>query len=127
MYFYENERFQALWRLFEEYCMYSEKSPIKFFVDHNRSWYEKIAWACLIVCSIICCGYLIRETWNKRMGHPITLKYDDKLSPMSSIPFPTVTICPSSAVAAKRFNITAFRTKYDKNWPHSLYNMTNEE
>ncbi|XP_031622961.1 pickpocket protein 28-like [Contarinia nasturtii] len=67
------------------------------------------------------------DIWQKRAHHPVTVTFDDKHTTVASIPFPAVTICPSTRVSMKKINLTDFYEKYHDNWPDSFENATIEE
>lgn len=79
-----------------------------------------------MVLSFSVCAYLIAELCEKRSKYPTTVVYDDKISTISSIPFPAITICPPVRITSSQFNLTHFIDKYKGNWPEAISNMTSD-
>lgn len=119
--------FQALWAIYKAFCLNSGNAKLKLFGEQNHHWCAKVWWFCLIALLLFICISLMTSSWHTHTQNPITLVLADKLSTVSSIPFPAVTICPAIKISAKQFNITAFKMKYAINWPNSLKNITSDE
>lgn len=65
---------------------------------------------------------MIKTTWFDWQEKPTTLNIIED-SPISSIPFPTVTICPATKVIKDKFNIDE---KFMTPW-HLVPNLTDRE
>lgn len=52
------------------------------------------------------CAHLIYQTWNKWNYNPVIVSFDDKMTSISEIPFPAITICPESKTNPSKFNYT---------------------
>lgn len=87
----------------------------------------RIWWIMAIVLSIYLCSttiYGLKRKWNES---PVIISYDAKLLPISTIPFPAMTICPVTRISAKKFNFTkTYRTLFKLD-NHDTPNVTNEE
>lgn len=62
----------------------------KYVVQFCRIW-----WICSFTLSMILCVIIIANIWRTRENHPVIVSFDDKYSPISTIPFPAITICTS--------------------------------
>lgn len=118
---------QTCWSAIEKRCKDGGISSLKYFGDRNRHWLERLWWFCLVIVSIFVCCYFMVEINRRRSSHPVSVVFDDKISTIDSIPFPAVTVCPATKIAASQLNITAFSRKYSANWPKSFENATHDE
>lgn len=50
---------------------------------------------------------MIHKLWYKWRSSPILVSFDEKLTPITEIPFPAITICPEMKSDAQLFNFTA--------------------
>lgn len=62
----------------------------KYLFQFCRIW-----WICSFTLSMILCIIIIANIWRTRENHPVIVSFDDKYSPISTIPFPAITICTS--------------------------------
>ena len=64
-----------------------------YLIDSTLSIFEKIIWVFVLLLAI---GTAIWLSWTNLMGYkyPFETNVDDLNSPISEIPFPTVTVCP---------------------------------
>lgn len=81
-------------RIFSEYCSNASVHGVRYFTERKRHWTEKCWWIIAIGLSVWFCGTLIRNVWIKWRDNPVTMTMNEKQIPISTIPFPTVTICP---------------------------------
>ncbi|VEN46107.1 unnamed protein product [Callosobruchus maculatus] len=63
-------------------------------------------WAVLILVAIIICCLLISRILIRFMSTPIIVSFSTKESPINSVPFPAVTICPVTKAQKSVFNFT---------------------
>lgn len=52
------------------------------------------------------CGMLIRNVWIKWRDNPVTMAMNEKQLPISTIPFPMITICPEIKTYKEKLDIT---------------------
>lgn len=68
----------------------------------------RLWWLMAFGVSVWLCAASIHNIWMKWQHNPTTITLTDKqFVPISTIPFPTVTICPESKAHAQKLNITA--------------------
>lgn len=120
-------KLQTFWRAIEKRCKDGGISSLKYFADRNRHWLERFCWFCLVIVSLFVCCYLMVELYRRRSRQPVSVVFDDKISTIDSIPFPAVTVCPATKIAASQLNITEFSRKYSANWPKSFENASHDE
>lgn len=59
-----------------------------------------------IALSVWFCGSLIENVWVKWCNDPVKMTMAEKPSPISLIPFPTVTICPETKTYKSKLDLT---------------------
>lgn len=60
-----------------------------FCLCHNH----RVWWVIAFILSMILCIFAIASIWRTWNQHPVTVTFDDKITSISSIPFPAFTIC----------------------------------
>lgn len=76
--------------------------------------------------SVLGCGKLIINVWNKWDQSPVIVSFAEKSTPIWEIPFPAVTICPETKAKQSVFNFTeAYHNMLDAN--QMLTNLTDED
>ncbi|XP_055840673.1 pickpocket protein 28-like [Episyrphus balteatus] len=68
------------------------------------------------------CYHLINNIWYQRQNNPVIVTFNEKLTPVWDIPFPSVTICPETKSHMNIFNYTKVYHKV-----MALQNITEEE
>lgn len=68
-------------------------------------------WILIFILTSCTCIILTWKTWYKWNNHPVIISFNNKISPISVIPFPAVTICPESKISRAKFNVTKFVTE----------------
>lgn len=71
---------------------------VNYFGDRRRHWIERVFWIIVFLVSMSACIYTVHKTYTKWQKSPIIVTHDDKLTAISEIPFPAVTVCPSAKV-----------------------------
>jgi acid-sensing ion channel, other len=96
-------------RTTKTFCVeYSDNSSIhgfRYLTEENRSLFEKIWWAIVILISFVLCGQLISELYSKWTESPVIVSFSEKATPITEIPFPAITICPETKADADLFRI----------------------
>ena len=59
----------------------------------SRAW-----WMGSFVLSVVLCVIAISSIWTTWSDHPVTVTFDDKTTPIGTIPFPAVTICTTQKI-----------------------------
>nr|CAH7742091.1 unnamed protein product [Callosobruchus chinensis] len=102
---YVHKEIKGLDAYFNEYCATTTMHGFKYLVE-NRSRCEKYFWAILILVAIAICCILISRILLRFMSSPIMVSFSTKESPINSVPFPAVTICPVTKAKKSIFNFT---------------------
>lgn len=84
----------------KQFDEYSRNSTIHGFryIGGNRSASEKCFWLIVFLVSCITCSIMCFHLWIRWDTNPVVLTFDEVITDVSQIPFPAVTICPSSKV-----------------------------
>ncbi|CAH1100667.1 unnamed protein product [Psylliodes chrysocephalus] len=90
---------------FKEYCNSTSIHGFKYFAE-SRSLCERLLWLILVLFSISACVYLIVQTYVKFQQSPVIVSFATTNTPIYTIPFPAVTICPLSKAKNSLFNFT---------------------
>lgn len=67
---------------------------------------SRVWWAVWLGVSFISCWFLALTTYHKWCENPVVIVYAPQLSPVSTIPFPAITICPLTKTRVEAFNLT---------------------
>lgn len=86
---------QALKKSCVEFCATSSIHGFQYF-GHSRNWKEKCFWMLVFVVSLYFCGSMIYKAYVKWHETPVIVTISEKSTPIWSIPFPAVTICPET-------------------------------
>lgn len=93
-------------KCFTEYCSNTSVHGVRYITERRRHWTERCWWMIAIALSIWFCGSLIRNIWVKWRDTPVTMSMTEKLVPISTIPFPTITICPEIKTYKEMLDLT---------------------
>ncbi|XP_055843606.1 pickpocket protein 28-like [Episyrphus balteatus] len=109
-------KFQAFKNIVIEYCEESSIHGFKYIGERKRPFFDRIIWLLAVIISILLCYYLIGNIFNQRTKTPVIVTFNEKVTPVWDIPFPTVTICPETKYHKSLFNYTDvyFKFKYSK-------------
>jgi acid-sensing ion channel, other len=88
-----------------EYSTNSSIHGFGYLVENERSSVEKWFWAALIITSIVSCGFLISDLYEKWILTPVIVSVSARPTPVWQIPFPAITICPEDKVDTEVFDI----------------------
>ncbi|KAL3273909.1 hypothetical protein HHI36_015336 [Cryptolaemus montrouzieri] len=91
---------------FGEYAGNSGIHGFNYMGEPGRYLSEKIYWMFLFGVSLFFCVGLINQTWIKWKSSPVLVSFAQSPSPVWSIPFPAVTICPQTKSKQRFFNFT---------------------
>lgn len=70
----------------------------------KRQWSEKLFWSIVFIFSSTSCSLMIFKTYNKWSSSPIIISFDDRMTPVSQIPFPAITVCPELRIGGGDFD-----------------------
>ncbi|XP_055840677.1 pickpocket protein 28-like [Episyrphus balteatus] len=98
--------FQAFKGIFIEYFEESSIHGFRYIGEQKRPTFDRIVWILAVIISISMCCYLINNLVDQRNNNPVIVTFNDKLTPVWEIPFPTVTICSETKIHMKVLNYT---------------------
>ncbi|CAH1100675.1 unnamed protein product [Psylliodes chrysocephalus] len=99
---------------FKEYCNSTSIHGLKYLAE-SRSLGERLLWLTLILCSLSACAYLILQIYGKFQQSPVIVSFATTESPIYTIPFPAVTICPLTKASKDIFDFTDIILKMRRN------------
>lgn len=102
---------QAVWKVFQEYSEGSTVHGVRYLGEHQRHWSERIWWIMAVSVSVFLCFGFIFKAWWKWSTSPVIITFADEATPISNIPFPTLTICNDDLVNTTVFNYTSIWDK----------------
>ncbi|XP_018572877.1 pickpocket protein 28-like [Anoplophora glabripennis] len=103
---FQGHRGRRIRKYFREYCDHAGIHGLRYIAETKRAPTERFIWGILIIISISACGYMISRIYNKYEKSPVIVSFATKESPIFSIPFPAVTICPISKSNRTKLNYT---------------------
>lgn len=106
--------------LFSEFCSHASMHGLRYFGDRRRHWSERFWWAIAIGLAIWFCGISVENVWAKWRDMPI--KMTENTVPISTIPFPTITICPETKTYKRKLNLADLNEL-----PKEIWNVTIEQ
>ncbi|CAG9863464.1 unnamed protein product [Phyllotreta striolata] len=86
--------FRSLRNYFREYCRNTSIHGFRYFGE-NRTYFERVWWFLVFGVTLAACVMSIREVYNKWLRSPVIVSFATKGTPIYTIPFPAVTICPT--------------------------------
>lgn len=92
-----------------EKCTISYFSTNLHIITSNRIW-----WLIAFAFSIWLCGSMIHNIWTHWRNNPVTMSFAEEDLPISTIPFPTVTICPEIKTNFLKSSLSSIL----KSYPH---------
>uniref|UniRef100_A0AAG5DG39 Pickpocket n=1 Tax=Anopheles atroparvus TaxID=41427 RepID=A0AAG5DG39_ANOAO len=93
--------------LLADYCMNSTIHGFKYFVGNKRTLIERVWWIVVCLVSFYCCGRFIHNIYRKWDRDPVVVTFAEKPTPVFSIPFPAVTLCPEIKARKAEFDFSA--------------------
>lgn len=113
---------QIIRNTFLEYCSTTTIHGIPYLTERKRHWTEKCFWAIVLGLSVWTCGSMIRDIWIKWRDYPTTMSLTEEPLPISTIPFPTVTVCPRVKTLKEKLDLTSLF-----GLPADLWNLSDVE
>lgn len=71
----------------------------------RRHWSVRLFWSVIIIISFTCCFLMVHKSYDKWQSSPTIISFDEKMTSISKIPFPAVTICPEMRIGDVGFDI----------------------
>ncbi|KAJ0172808.1 hypothetical protein K1T71_011947 [Dendrolimus kikuchii] len=96
----------------DEFAQNSTLHGLRFIVDRTLNYIEKLFWMIVVIVSISLCGILIQNVWVKWQSSPIIITMDEKLVPVNTVNYPSLTICPQIKIKENSFDFEAERKYY---------------
>lgn len=100
--------------VFSEYSRMSTVHGVRYLCDNRRHWSERIWWIISVSTSIFMCAGFLFGAWSKWTISPLIITFADEATPISSIPFPTITICNDFMVNTSALNYSRIREQLSK-------------
>ena len=88
-----------------EFCTNSTVHGVRYLAERNRHWTERFFWLLAICTSIWLCGSSIQDMWHRWNQNPVQISFTEKDLPISSIPFPSVTLCPETKAKHDKLDV----------------------
>nr|CAH7741482.1 unnamed protein product [Callosobruchus chinensis] len=102
--------FKSVRNYFREYCNCTSIHGFRYFGE-KRSYIERVWWFFVFSMVLAGCVIAIREVYEKWIRSPVIVSFATRETPIFSIPFPAVTICPESKTSQELYNHTAIFRK----------------
>lgn len=109
-------------KVLSEYCSHSSIHGFRYCVEQKRHWTERCWWIIAIGVSVWFCSVLVQNVWIKWRDTPVIMAMNEKQLPISTVPFPTVTICPETKVHRSKLDLERL---YEV--PKEMWNCTEAE
>lgn len=90
--------FSNVHQFLSEFSRSTTVHGVNYFGDRRRHWIERVFWIIVFVMSMTVCFFMVNKIYVKWQSSPIIVTQDDKLTAISEIPFPAVTVCPAAKV-----------------------------
>ncbi|XP_055309664.1 uncharacterized protein LOC129573300 [Sitodiplosis mosellana] len=90
--------------VFREFLSNSTIHGMRYFSEPSRHWAERIWWMISFALLIYFCANMIQKVWMKWDENPVIVTFADKMTPISKISFPTVTICPEIKIQFEKLD-----------------------
>lgn len=97
---------QRTWNFLSDYTENSSVHGVKYIFQKKRHFCERIFWIFALILCFTVSTLTINEIFMKWQTNPVYVTLSEKATPISSIPFPAVTICPMTKFNKTIFNFT---------------------
>ncbi|KAJ3646109.1 hypothetical protein Zmor_023713 [Zophobas morio] len=91
---------------FRDYCNHTSVHGFQYFGEKNRHIVERIWWLIVFVICLAACVISIYAVYKKWEESPVIVNFGNTRTPIYTIPFPAVTICPEAKSDRRIFNFT---------------------
>lgn len=89
-----------------EFCSSTTIHGVRYFTERRGHWSERSCWIFAVTLALWFCGTSIKDTWQKWQDHPVNMVISETMAAISTIPFPTVTICPEIKAHKQDLDLT---------------------
>ncbi|XP_038106269.1 pickpocket protein 28-like [Culex quinquefasciatus] len=93
---------QVLW----EFCKENGVLAVRYASDRSLLKIERSWWILWIAAAFAACGFSVIQMYHKWDENPVVIVYAPKFAPISTVPFPAITMCPLSKARVDQFNLT---------------------
>ncbi|KAG4070571.1 hypothetical protein HA402_011958 [Bradysia odoriphaga] len=93
---------------FLDYCSNATIHGVRYFTERRRHWTERCWWIVAIIMAACFCGISIQNVWIKWRDSPVIMNMNEKMIPISTIPFPTITICPEVKTRKGKLDLSSY-------------------
>ncbi|KAF5300619.1 hypothetical protein FQA39_LY11080 [Lamprigera yunnana] len=102
---------------FAQYCGSTSIHGIQYLGERGRYLIERLVWSVIIIIVTTSCLILVVKMYNKWKTSPVIVSFATTESSISTIPFPSITICPEVKTVPEMYNYTNVFIKkmYQKN------------
>ncbi|KAF2903796.1 hypothetical protein ILUMI_02373 [Ignelater luminosus] len=90
----------------KEFCNRTSIHGLNYLGEGGRPFLERIWWIVIIVVALYFCISQILQTYDKWINSPVIVTFATTQTPIWSIPFPAITICPEVKSKKNLFNYT---------------------
>lgn len=141
-----NVHIQNIQKITTEFCEQSNIHGVRYFPKGKQHWSERYSiasnntsvehflncfpirfwWIVAFSVSMCLCSWLIKNTWINWSENPVSMSLAEKRESISSVPFPTLTICPELKTTSSKLNLISMLGLiqiFRKNWQTSLPNL----
>lgn len=101
-------------QVFSEYSETSTVHGVRYLGEKRRHWSERIWWIVTVSISVFLCAGFIIQAWWKWNTTPVIISFAEEATPISKIPFPTITICNDLMVNSSVLNYSSIRDQLSK-------------
>ncbi|XP_021711601.1 pickpocket protein 28 isoform X2 [Aedes aegypti] len=74
--------------------------------NRRLTLFERIFWFACIIATAVACWLSVSNVYTKWRENPVVIAYAPRFSPVSTIPFPAITICPLTKTRVEAFNLS---------------------
>lgn len=100
-------------KVFEQFCNSSSMHGVKYIVDKESNWWERIGWLIVFLLGCAFSTYFCLAMWNKWVESPTIMSLETTRYPLSNLPFPAVSICSVNKISNRRLKDALASTKRD--------------
>ncbi|XP_055533023.1 pickpocket protein 28-like [Wyeomyia smithii] len=92
--------------LAREFCSENFVFAVRYLADRRLTRIEKLWWTVWVLATLVTSCYYAASSIKAANDNPMVTVYASRFLPVSTVPFPAITICPLSKTHTKLFNLT---------------------
>lgn len=100
------QRMRKILEFVIEFCSITNIHGVPYFTKAKRHWTERLFWLVAFGASLYFCIIFAQSIFLQWKESPIKMQLMDTTNPISTIPFPTVTICLDAKANGNILNVT---------------------